>query len=467
VQEKQLYMFSTNTYTTRRQQLKTAVGNGLILLPANEESSMNYTDNLYHFRQDSCFLYYFGIDRPSIAAVIDIDNNIEYLFGNELTMDEIIWTGPLESLGSLAAKVGVSTVKPYSELAGILKNAQSSGRTVHFLPPYRADAALKISEWLSLPLASLKSEASVPLIKAIVQQRSIKTNEELAEMEKAVNTTAAMQLAVMNGAREGLTEAELAGKLVGIAVSAGGHLAFPSILTVNGQVLHNHYSHTVLQKGQMVLCDCGAETALHYAGDMTRTLPVDKSFSTRQKEIYQVVYNAHQAAVAALRPGIRFKEVHLIACTQLVKGLSAIGLMKGDAEAAVAAGAHTMFFQCGLGHMIGLDVHDMENLGEQYVGYTDALKKSTEFGLKSLRLGRELEAGFTLTIEPGVYIIPELIDSWAAVNKHADFINYDKLQTYRDFGGIRIEDDYVITPEGSRLLGNPLPRTVQEVEALR
>ncbi len=460
-------MFNTSTYVARRQQLKTAVGNGIILLPGNEESSMNYTDNHYHFRQDSCFLYYFGIDQPSLAAIMDIDNDTVCLFGNELTMDEIVWTGPREKLSSQASKAGVTAVKPADALAGVLKDALSAKRTVHFTPPYRPETAQRLSEWLSLPVASLQSQASLQLIKAIIAQRAIKTAEEIVQMEQAVNTSGTMHLEVMRGAKEGLSEMELAGRVQSIAIAGGGNLSYPTILTVNGQILHNHYSDTVLKNGQLVLCDCGAENQMHYAGDITRTIPVDKTFTTRQKEVYQVVLDAYLAAVEALKPGTRFIDIHLLACEKLVDGLKAIGLMKGDSKEAVAAGAHTLFFQCGLGHMIGLDVHDMENLGEQYVGYTDTLKKSREFGLKSLRLARELETGFTLTVEPGIYIIPELIDQWLAEKKHTGFINYEKLETYRDFSGIRIEDNYLITPEGSRQLGNPLPRTIAEVEALR
>jgi Xaa-Pro aminopeptidase len=264
-----------------------------------------------------------------------------------------------------------------------------------------------------------------------------------------------------------MTEAEIAGKIHGIAISAGGNISFPTILTVHGEILHNHYGNNILQQGGMVLCDCGAETSMHYAGDLTRTFPVDETFSSLQKEVYNIVLSAHEAAVQTLAPGKLFKDVHLLACETLVEGLKQLGLMKGDTREAVEAGAHTLFFQCGLGHMLGLDVHDMENLGEEYVGYTEGLKKSPEFGLKSLRLGRALEAGFVLTVEPGLYFIPELIDMWTAENKHARFINYQSVQAFKTFGGIRIEDDYVITANGSRLLGKPLNKTADSVESAR
>jgi Xaa-Pro aminopeptidase len=460
-------MFKQEIYSARRLQLKAAVGKGLILLPGNEESSMNYKDNLYHFRQDSSFLYFIGIDQPSLVAVIDIDNDREIVFGNELTMDEIIWTGPKETIRGQAAKTGINVVQPLSALTGILKAAQTAGQPIHFLPPYRADNAQKLSDWLAIPYAALKSKASVPLIKSVIAQRAIKTPEEIAEIEKAIGITVDMQLEAIRSAQAGLTETQIAGRVHGVALSAGGNLAFPIILTVNGQILHNHYQNTLLQNGQMVLCDCGAETSMHYAGDLTRTFPVDGAFTARQRTIYDIVAAAQQAAIDALHPGILFKDVHLLACEKLAEGLKEIGLMKGDTKAAVAQGAHTLFFQCGLGHMMGLDVHDMEDLGEEYVGYTDDLKKSTAFGLKSLRLGRALEAGFVLTVEPGLYFIPELIDEWQATKKFTDFINYDKVQAFKDFGGIRIEEDFLVTDTGSRLLGKPLYKTASAIEALK
>lgn len=460
-------MFKQEIYSARRRQLKATVKQGLILLMGNEESSMNYTDNVYHFRQDSSFLYFIGIDQPSLAAVIDIDNDREILFGDELTMDQIIWTGPKTTILDQGSKAGINDVRPYAALTTVLKAAQASGQKIHFLPPYRADNALKLCDWLGISYASLKAQASVPLIKAVVAQRSIKSPEEIAEIEKAIGITVDMQLEAIRNAHAGLTETQLAGRIHGLAITSGGNLSFPIILTVNGQILHNHYQQTVLQDGQMVLCDCGAETPMHYAGDLTRTFPVSGAFSARQRAVYDIVAAAQQAAIDALRPGILFRDVHLLACEKLAEGLRDLGLMKGDVKEAVAQGAHTLFFQCGLGHMMGLDVHDMEDLGEQYVGYTDDLKKSTEFGLKSLRLGRALEPGFVLTVEPGLYFIPELIDAWTASKKHSAFINYDNVQAFRDFGGIRIEEDFLITDDGSRLLGKPLYKTASAIEALK
>ncbi|PSL43109.1 Xaa-Pro aminopeptidase [Chitinophaga niastensis] len=457
-------MFSKETYISRRNRLKSDLGNGIILLPGNEDSSMNYKDNLYPFRQDSCFLYFTGIDRPGLTFVIDVDNDREVLFGNDLTIEEIMWTGPTDTLAAQAAWSGITDVQPLSALASLLENALRKKQTVHFLPPYKADTAVMLSGYLNIPVALLAEQASLTLIKAIVKQRSIKTVAEVQEIEIAVNTTIDMQLKAMQLAKAGVTETEIAGQLQGVAVGAGGNLSFPVILTVNGEFLHNHPGNHVLQNGQLVLCDCGAESAMHYAGDLTRTHPVNKKFSTVQREIYDIVFNAYQTAVNALKPGILFKEVHLLACEKLAEGLAQIGVMKGDAKEAVQAGAHTLFFPCGLGHMMGLDIHDMENLGEEYVGYTDDLKKSTDFGLKSLRLGRALEDGFVLTVEPGIYFNPLLTDAWQAAGKHTNFINYEKLAGYKNFGGVRVENNFLITATGSRLLGRPLAATAAEIE---
>lgn len=457
-------MFDKKIYINRREKLKKQVGKGLILFLGNEESSMNYLDNTYHFRQDSNFLYFFGIDRPGIVAIIDIDNNIEMIFGDEIDVEDIIWTGPLESLSHQAENIGVQKTLPASSILEKIKKALVEKRNIHFLPPYRADNMQKLTSWLNIPFDLLKARASVELIKAIVAQRSIKSQEETKEIEKGVNITIDMQLEAAWLATEGISETKIAGLIQGIAVSAGGNLAFPTILTVNGQILHNHSQGNILKNGQMMLCDCGAETSMHYGGDLTRTSPVDKKFSTRQKEIYNIILRAHESAIESLHPGVFFKDVHLIACEKLAEGLKAIGLMKGDTKEAVSQGAHAMFFQCGLGHMLGLDTHDMEDLGEEYVGYTDELKKSAQFGLKSLRLGRKVEPGFVLTVEPGIYFIPELIDLWKSENKFSQFINYEKLEAYKDFSGIRIEEDLLITDKGNRVLGKRLSRNGEHIK---
>jgi Xaa-Pro aminopeptidase len=461
------HLFDKTTYQSRRKRLKTQLGKGLILLLGNEESSMNYRDNLYPFRQDSSFLYFFGLDKPGLAGVIDIDNDREIIYGRDLTMDEIVWMGPQPSLAEQAAGVGITHTVPVASLAADLTSAQASGRTIHFLPPYRPENLLKISGMLGIAPSAVGHRASVPLIKAIVEQRSSKTEEEVVQIEEAVNITAAMHLAAITGVRDGITEYQLAGSLQGIAIAGGGNLAFPTILTVNGQVLHNHYGSTVMREGRIAICDSGAENAMHYAGDMTRTFPVGKKFTAVQREMYDIVLGSQEAAIKALKPGVLFRDVHALAAQKLMEGLKAAGVAKGDPAEAVAAGAHTIVFQCGLGHMMGLDVHDMEDLGEEYVGYTDTMKKSREFGWKSLRLARALEPGFVVTIEPGLYFIPELMDQYKAEKKYLDFINYDKLEAFRGFGGIRIEEDLLIIDSGSRLLGKPLAKTADAIEALR
>lgn len=460
-------MFSTTTYQSRRDRLKKDLKSGLLLFLGNNEVGMNYAGNTYHFRQDSNFLYFFGIDKPGLAAVIDIDNGREILFGDELSMEDIVWTGAMPSLKTLAAQVGIREVLPSRRLVSFVKKAKKSGQPVHFLPPYRHDNMLWLKDTLNVPVPKQKSAASEAFIRAVVAQRAHKTAEEIVEMEQAVNITGAMHVAAMKAAAEGKVEAELAGLVEGMAVAGGGHLSYPVILSVHGQILHNHYHGNTLRKGQLVLGDFGAETAMHYAGDITRTFPVANKFTTKQREIYEIVLDAEVSAIAALKPGVTYQSVHLAAARRMAGGLKALGLMQGDLDEAVAQGAHALFFPHGLGHMIGLDVHDMEDLGENYVGYSDAVRRSTQFGAAYLRLARELEPGFVLTVEPGIYFIPELIDQWRRKKKFTEFINYAALKKYRDFGGIRIEDNVLITGTGHRILGEPIPKTVEEVERLR
>ena len=461
-------MFSKDTYFHRRQQLMSDINDGgLILLLGNEESTKNYKDNTYRFRQDSNFLYFLGWDQPHLAAVLDPLSGQTTLFGDDFSIDQVIWMGPHTSMQEMAERVGVEQTAAYHKLAEILVDAGRSGRKVHYLPPYRSGNLLKLSRWLGRSPEEIEQGASVPLIKSIVQQASYKTPEEIVEIEQAITISGQMHIAAMRSARPGIKEAELAGIVEGIAIGAGGDVAYPVILTINGQTLHNHYHGNALQAGQLVLGDFGAETAMYYAGDITRTFPVSPTFSTRQREIYELVLQAEVACIEALKPGIPYRDIHLQAARIMANGLKDLGLMQGDMEAAVAEGAHALFFPHGLGHMLGLDVHDMEDLGEDYVGYTEAIKRSEQFGLRSLRLGRELEPGFVLTVEPGLYFIPELIDQWRQAGKFNNYINYDQVAEYRDFSGIRIEDDVLITESGHRILGKPIPKTVAEVEALR
>jgi len=461
-------MFNANTYIHRRAQLANTIKTGVLLLLGNGESPMNYTDNTYHFRQDSTFLYYFGISAPNLAAMIDADENTVTVFGDEMTIDEIVWMGRQETLQQKCHKAGVGQTVAANALAAAIHKAVSQNRAIHYLPPYRGDNKIKLAELLGVGTGELATGASVPFIKAVIAQRAIKTAEEIVEIEKAVNITGAMHLMAMQIARPGLTENDVAAAIHKVALEGGGNLAFPIIMTTHGEILHNHYHGNILKDGQLLLNDSGAETAMGYAGDMSRTFPVGKTFTAQQKDIYSIALGAHDAAIGKLQPGTRYLDVHYTACKTIADGLKQLGLMKGDVEEAVAAGAHALFFQCGTGHMMGLDVHDMEDLGEQYVGYTDVLRKNTtQFGLKSLRLGRELEAGFVLTIEPGIYFIPELIDMWKAENRFAEFINYEKVEAWKYFGGLRAEEDFVITETGCQLLGKPVPKTIAEIEAVR
>lgn len=459
-------MFSKETYTARRKKLAGNVSGGLILLPGNEEAPMNYTDNTYHFRQDSTFLYYFGIKQASLAGVIDADSGEALLFGDDYSVEMIVWTGVVPGIASLGEGIGVTNVKSSSALQTVIDEAISQKRTIHFLNPYRSDVLIRVSELLHCSYREIPGRASLELTRAVVAQRELKTAEEITELDKAVDISAEMHLAGMRYARPGMRESEVAAKVAEVALAANGNPSFPIIATINGQTLHNHYHGNIIKSGDLFLLDAGAETESSYAGDLSSTFPVDPTFTPLQKEIYQLSLDAHLAAVGMLKPGTAFKEVHLTACRTIFDGLKAFGLTKGDTDEAVAAGAHGLFFPCGTGHMMGLDVHDMENLGEQWVGY-DGQPKSTQFGLKSLRLGKELRPGYVLTIEPGIYFIPDLMDLWKSEKHLAQFLNYAEIEKFRYFGGVRNEEDFLITGEGARRLGKALPLSIEGVEAVR
>ncbi|MCU0242148.1 MAG: aminopeptidase P family protein [Vicinamibacteria bacterium] len=459
-------MFAAATYIDRRCNLQRQFSSGLLLFLGNEDSPMNYADNPYPFRQDSTWLYYFGVDQPGFAAVIDIDNDRTTIFADDLTMDDIVWTGILPAVADLAARAGVTTTAPSAALPAILQKAGAQGRKIRFLPPYRSEHRLKLQQWLSLSPDEQSLHASLEFLRAVIAMRMIKSDEEIAEIERAVDVTIDMHLAAMRMARPGMQEAGIAAKVTEIALAAGGGLSFPVIATIHGETLHNHdHSHTI-EAGQLFLLDAGAETARHYAGDLTSTFPVATTFGARQKEIYEIVLAAHLKAIAALRPGVPFREIHRLASLTLAEGLKGLGLMRGNLDDAVHEGAHALFFQCGVGHMLGLDVHDMENLGEVWVGYNGE-PKSTQFGLKSLRLARPLEPGFVFTIEPGLYFIPELIRRWRGEGRFREFVDYERVLTYLDFGGVRIEENLLVTQTGYRILGKQRPRTIAEVEAVR
>ena len=454
-------MFSKDTYIARRAKLKQTIGSGLLLFLGNDESGMNYADNTYHFRQDSTFLYFFGLPYAGLSAIIDIDNDREIIFGDELTIDAIVWMGIQPTLKEKSEAAGIKEVRPFKEIEAYLKSAQQKGQQIHYLPTYRAEHQLKLFAWLGVMPGA--EQPSVPFILGVVNQRNYKSAEEIAEIEKACVVTADMHLAAMRTVRPGIRESDVAAVVAETAYKHNYELSFPTIATVNGQTLHNHDHSHLIKPGDMLLLDAGAETEMGYAGDMSSTIPADKKFSQRQRDVYDIQVAAHEAAVAALRPGIKFVDVYEKSCAVIMEGMKSLGFAKGDPMEAVKAGAHAMFMPCGLGHMMGLDVHDMENLGEVYVGY-NGQPKSTQFGRKSLRLGRELEPGFVLTIEPGIYFIPELIDLWRSEHKFTEFLNYDKLETYKDFSGIRNEEDYLITEDGARLLGKKIPLHAEDVE---
>ena len=457
-------MFDAKIYRSRRKDLSSRLNTGIIVLLANEESPMNYRDNMYHFRQDSSFLYYFGLNEPGMIGVIDVDEGKEFLFGYEYTIDDTIWMGPKPSLKERGALVGISDVVNIDKADVKIGEWIAKGRRMHFLPPYRPEHELKIQSLLGIHISQIDAHKSRELIKAVVAQRSVKTEQELAELEAAHAITREMHITAMQKTRAGLYEREIVALLRSIATAGGGNPAFPVIFTVHGETLHNHYHGHKMTDGRLVVNDSGAESAAGYAADITRTFPVNGKFSQQQRDIYEIVLRAEKSCIEALKPGINNREIHLLAARIITEGLKSLGLMKGDVQQAVKQGAHALFFPHGIGHMMGLDVHDMENLGENYVGYDDQNTRSSQFGLASLRLAKILQPGFVLTIEPGIYFIPALIDKWRADDKHGTFINYPAIEKYRTFGGVRIEDDVVVTADGYRIIGKTIPKEIQEVE---
>lgn len=458
-------MFESSIYQKRRQALREKMSSGIILILGNNEAPANYPDNTYKFRQDSSFLYFFGHAHPGYAGIIDIDAGEEYFFGDDMTMDDIIWMGPQPSVKELAARAGVEKNFPFSQLRTMVGKAISQRRKIHFLPPYRYDNMLLLEELTGVRASMTRQHASVELIKAVVSLRSVKEACEIAEIDKACNIGYEMHTAAMRLCKPGVSEQYIAGVLDGIASSYGNMVSFATILTQNGQTLHNHDHSHILEAGRLMLTDAGAESTTNYCSDHTRTIPVGGKFTSRQRDVYSVVLACHDRALELARPGVTYQSVHLDVCKVLAQGLKDLGIMKGDVEEAVAAGAHALFMPHGLGHMMGIDVHDMEDLGQNYVGYDDEVRPSQQFGLASLRMGRRLEEGFVITDEPGCYFIPALIDKWRAEHLHTDFLNYDVIETFKDFGGIRLEDDILITPDGSRFTGEKrIPITLEEVE---
>lgn len=447
-------LFDRQTYVNRRKELAERVGGGIIVLLGNNNSPCNYPSNGYGFRQDSSFLYYFGQHRDGLAGVIDIDNCREYLVGDDIDIEDIIWTGFVPSVSDLAAETGITATMPMSGLRQIFETAGKEGRTVHILPPYRHDAMIQLSDLLGVHPLAVRDHASLKLIRAIVDMRSVKSDAEIAEIERAMAIGYEMHTAAMKACRPGVTEKYIAGILEGIANSYGSKVSFNTILSMHGEIFHGDPSLRKLEAGRLMLCDAGAETVNNYCSDNTRVTPVSGHFTEKQRDVYSIVEACHDLVIEKARPGIKWMDMHLDVCRLMTDRLKDLGLMKGNTDDAVAAGAHAMFLQHGLGHMMGMDVHDMENLGQIYVGFDDEVRPSEQFGTNCLRCGRRIQPGWVLTDEPGIYFIPALIDKWKSEGMHKDFICYDRLEQYRDFGGIRIEDDILVTENGCRVLGD-------------
>jgi Xaa-Pro aminopeptidase len=459
-------MFKSEVYSRRREELHKKINSGIALFPSNSEAPMNYPDNTYHFRQDSDFLYFFGLDLPGFTGLMDFDSGKDTIFGNDYDMDDIIWMGPQPTTKELALKSGITDTAPLGKLSEIVDEAISKKRKIHFLPPYRGESKMALGKLLKENPCQMKTLASTELIKAVISMRSIKEKVEIEEIEKAADIAYEMHVTAMKMCKPGVREQEIFGVLEGIALSKGGGTSFPIILSINGQTLHNHSHGNILVKGKMMVTDAGAETKLHYASDITRTTPVGGKFSEKQKDIYEIVLKANTEAINATKPGISNRDLHFMACRIIATEMKSLGLMKGDVDEAVAAGAHALFMPHGLGHMMGLDVHDMEALGENFVGYSDEVKRSDQFGTRFLRFALPYKPGHVFTVEPGCYFIPELIEKWKSEGKFKDFINYSKIEDYMSIGGIRIEDNVLITENGHKVLGKPIPKTIGEIETV-
>ena len=459
-------MFKSEVYIKRREELHKKLKTGIALFISNLEAPMNYPDNTYHFRQDSDFLYFFGIDLPGFVGLMDFDSGKDRIFGNDYDMDDIIWMGPQPTVKELALKCGISDTALMSKLMDAIKDVQLKKRKIHFLPPYRGETKMKLGALLKENPCQMKTLASVDLIKAVISMRSIKEKVEIEEIEKAEDIAYEMHVTAMRMCKQGVREQDIFGAIEGIALAKGWGTSFPIILSINGQTLHNHSHGNILTKGKMMVCDAGAETNLHYASDITRTTPVGGKFNDKQKDIYEIVLKANTEAIKATRPGMSNRDLHFMACKIITTEMKNLGLMKGDVDEAVIAGAHALFMPHGLGHMMGLDVHDMEALGENFIGYNDDVKRSEQFGTAFLRFALPYKPGHVFTVEPGCYFIPELIEKWKAEGKLKEFINYSKIDAYMSIGGIRIEDNVLITEKGHKVLGKPIPKTIKEIESI-
>nr|MBP7472284.1 aminopeptidase P family protein [Prevotella sp.] len=460
-------MFNKETYIQRRNELKKLVGKGIIIIFGNNDSPCNFTANGYYpFRQDSSFLYFFGLNRDGLIGVIDIDNDIETLVGDDIDIEDIVWYGNVESVHNMAEQVGVANTTPMKSFKTICNDAMAHKRKIHYLPPYRYDTKLLIFDLLGIHPNQQKLEASMPLINAVVKLRSTKSQEEIEELERAAVIGYKMHTTAMKLTKAGVTEKFIGGHVDGIANSYGAMVSFPTIFSQHGEIMHGNPGMNILEDGRLVLCDAGAETMNNYCSDNTRTFPVNGKFTSRQLDIYKVVEECHDMTLKLAKPGVKYADVHFAVCRNIFNRMKELGLAKGDTEEAVKEGAHAMFLPHGLGHMMGMDVHDMESLDQINVGFDDEVRPNLEqFGTNCLRMGRRLQEGFVVTDEPGIYFIPALIDDWKATGHCKDFLNFDKLEEYKDFGGIRIEDDILITKEGCRFIGKDrIPYHPKDIE---
>lgn len=459
-------LFSKETYIQRRQTLKKRLGSGLVLLFGNNDSPANYPSNVYRFRQDSSFLYFYGQHREGLVGVIDIDEDKEYLIGDDICIEDIVWFGQVDGVADMANQCGVPNSAPMSYLHDMVSKAKQKGQRIHFLPPYRHDIMIQLMDLTGIHPRDQRAQASLELIMAVIDQRAVKSPGEIEEIERACAIGYDMHTTAMRMCKPGVTEQKISGVISGIASSRGCMVSFPSIVTMHGEIMHGYPSPRPLEAGRLLLCDAGAETNENYCSDNTRTTPVSGKFTQRQREIYSIVEECHDHALQVAAPGVKWWDVHMSVCRIMTERLKELGLMKGDTDEAVRAGAHAMFMPHGLGHMMGMDVHDMEGLGQTYVGFDEEVRPNLDqFGTNCLRCGRRLHEGWVMTDEPGIYFIPALIDDWKSKGHCAEFLNFDKIETYKDFGGIRLEDDILITAEGCRFLGKKIiPYHIDDVE---
>ena len=460
-------MFSKEIYASRRAALRAKIGNGVILLPGNGEASCNYPNNIYHFRQDSTFLYFFGQNLPDLVGVIDCESGEEILFGNDLTVDDIIWTGPQPTIADLAAQVGVGVTKPLVALADYISAAQAKGRKIHYLPPYRGETKIQLAELLGMPLKALHDGKSAELMFAVAEMREVKGAEEIEALERAFQIGYIMHVTAMKMCRPGVVEREIAGAIEGFALSYGAGVSFTSIVSQHGETLHNHNYDGVLEPGRLLLVDAGGETVDNYCSDHTRTYPVSGKFTDKQRDIYEIVLAAHDRMLDVVKPGVMYSDIHRAAYLSLAEGLRAVGLVNGSPEDVVASGAMYMFMPHGLGHGMGMDVHDCEAMGERSFDFSGLLDRATESATCVHRATWRVRPGTVMSDEPGLYFIPALIDKSRAEGLYKGIVNYDALDAYRDFGGIRLEDDILVTESGCRFIGDKkIPITVAELEAV-